>query len=352
VSSRLDPPVRKRPVRQTGPVTDSRIPTNAECLNGAGPLAVGRPIEAGREGGHVTEMQRRRLLLAMCEVIAEDGLGGASVGRVCKRASVSRRTFYDLFEDREACLLATLEQTIEWLAKSVLPAYEHERNWTARIRAGLIALLECLDSAPGLARLCVVETLRAGAEVSELRKRILNLLTAAIDEGRLASKQEGALTPIGAQGVVGGVLAVLHARLLEEEHAPLVELVNPLMAMIVHPYLGAAAARCELEHAAPRPIRPVIEDASDPFEGLSIRFTYRTARVLATVATSPGSSNRFVADTSGILDEGQMSRLLTRLQRAGLVENHGEGKPKGEPNAWMLTQRGEAVHAVLGVKLS
>ena len=43
-----------------------------------------------------------------------------------------------------------------------------------------------------------------------------------------------------------------------------------------------------------------------------------------------------------------MSRLLLRLQRSGLVENHGEGKPKGEPNAWTLTERGEAVHAAFG----
>jgi AcrR family transcriptional regulator len=300
----------------------------------------------------VVEMQRRRLLLSMCEVVGDDGLEGASVGRVCKRASVSRRTFYDLFDDREACLLAALEQRIEWLAESVLPAYEHECGWTARIRAGLTALLELFDSAPGLARLCVVETLRAGAEVSERRKRILDGLTVAIDEGRSASKQESALTPIGAQGVVGGVLAVLHARLLEKDHAPLIELVNPLMGMIVHPYLGAAAARRELERSAPRPARPAIEDASDPFRGLSIRFTYRTARVLATIAAGPASSNRFVADSSGIVDDGQMSRLLTRLQRSGLVENRGEDKPKGEPNAWALTQRGEAVHAALGVKLS
>jgi DNA-binding MarR family transcriptional regulator len=88
----------------------------------------------------------------------------------------------------------------------------------------------------------------------------------------------------------------------------------------------------------------------DPFKGLSIRFTYRTARVLSTIASDPGASNRLIADTSGIVDEGQMSRLLTRLQRSGLIENRGEGQAKGEPNAWLLTERGTAVHAALGVR--
>ncbi len=305
-----------------------------------------------RQGGHVIEMQRRRLLLAISEIVAEEGLESASVGRVCKRAGVSRRTFYDLFEDREACFLAAFDQAIESIAVSVLPAYASETKWGARIRAGLAALLESFDSTPTIARLCVVEALRAGSEVSEHRKHVLDLLIAAVDGGRVESKQSRALSPVGAQAVVGGALSVIHARLLEDGPGPLADLVNPLMGMIVHPYLGATAARWELERPTPRALRPTPDDVTDPFNGLSIRFTYRTARVLATIAAAPGASNRLVADSSGIVDEGQMSRLLTRLQRSGLVDNRGEDKPKGEPNAWKLTQRGEAVHTALGVKLS
>jgi AcrR family transcriptional regulator len=297
-------------------------------------------------------MQRRRLLLAMGEVVAEDGLDSASVGRVCKRAGVSRRTFYDLFDDREACLFVAFEQAIEWIAESVVPAYERKSEWSARVRAGLSVLLELFDSAPGLARLCVVETLRVGVEVSDFRKRLLDQLAVAIDEGRSESKHGAALSPVAAQGVVGGVLSVIHARLIEEGHRPLVELLNPLMAMIVQPYLGPTGARRELSR--PEPILPDagVSAVRDPFKGLSIRFTYRTARVLATIAVHPRASNRLIADTAGVVDEGQMSRLLTRLQRTGLIENHGEGQPKGGPNAWTLTERGQAVHEALGVQLN
>ncbi len=41
-----------------------------------------------------------------------------------------------------------------------------------------------------------------------------------------------------------------------------------------------------------------------------MRATYRTLRVLATIACRPGVSNREVADGAGITDEGQVSRLL------------------------------------------
>ncbi len=38
-----------------------------------------------------------------------------------------------------------------------------------------------------------------------------------------------------------------------------------------------------------------------------------------------------------------MSRLLRRLNKCELVENQGEGHTKGEPNAWTLTPRGQAI---------
>jgi DNA-binding MarR family transcriptional regulator len=122
------------------------------------------------------------------------------------------------------------------------------------------------------------------------------------------------------------------------------------MAMIVHPYLGASAARKELELPAPASPASTARSSADPFKGLPIRFTYRTALVLATIASDPGASNRHIADCSGIADEGQISRLLRRLQSCELIENGGQGHTKGEPNAWKLTERGEAIHKTIAAQ--
>ena len=74
-----------------------------------------------------------------------------------------------------------------------------------------------------------------------------------------------------------------------------------------------------------------------------MRLTYRTVRVLMVIASSPGASNREIAERSGIADQGQISKLLDRLARLELVENTGDGQEKGAANAWHLTSRGEAV---------
>lgn len=306
--------------------------------------------EARRQGEHVVEMQRRRLLLAVVEVFAEVGSEDASVGRICKRAGVSRRTFYDLFEDREECLLAAVDASIERISRPVLSAYEAQGDWLERLRNALVAMLWQFDADPDFARVCVIEASKGGPRVSDKRARISAALVAAVEEGRGKSRSGIEPPPLTGQGVVGGALSVIHARMLEVtkdgDQRPLSELAGSLMAMIVHPYLGPAAARRELERqtpVAPSDSGPL----KDPFKDLSIRFTYRTARVLATIAADPGASNRLIVDSSGIADEGQMSRLLTRLQHAGLIENRSEGQSKGEPNAWALTPRGQAIHTTL-----
>jgi AcrR family transcriptional regulator len=323
--------------------------------------------ETARQGGHVVEMQRRRLLLAFGEVVAERGLEAATVGRVCEQAGVSRRTFYELFSDREDCLLAAFDQALERLAGQVASVFAGEAAWRERVRAALALLLERLDAEPDIARLCVVEAPRAGAVLLERRRRVLDTLAVAVDEGRAEARAGSEPPPLTAQGVVGGALSVIHARLLESSSPadgntragdatpdgparPLVQLTGPLMAMIVHPYLGPTAARKELERPAPTSPPAAPRNGADPFKGLPIRFTYRTARVLATIATDPGASNRFIADSSGIADEGQMSRLLRRLEGCELIENRGEGHMRGEPNAWALTERGAAIHAAIAVQ--
>ena len=53
------------------------------------------------------------------------------------RAKVSRKTFYDLFVDREDCFLAVFERTLEQLRSRVVEAYEQETSWREGVRAGL-----------------------------------------------------------------------------------------------------------------------------------------------------------------------------------------------------------------------
>jgi AcrR family transcriptional regulator len=308
-------------------------------------------VRDGMGPERMVEIQRARMLAAMVEACAEYGPAHVTVAGVVERAGVSRRTFYEIFDDSEDCLLAALEEGLRRASQRVLPAYRDGGRWLERVRASLVALLEFLDVEPVMGRLLVVGSLGAGSRALEHRRGVLEQIIVAVDEGRGESTAGKQPPPLAAEGVVGGVLSILHARLLASPPPPegdsLLELTGPLMSMVVLPYLGAAAARRELERPVPRRREAGRPAASDPLRDLGLRLTYRTVRALVSVADMPGSSNREIGEAAGIADQGQMSKLLWRLERFGLIQNAGLGPGTGAPNVWTLTERGEAIHQTI-----
>jgi AcrR family transcriptional regulator len=310
-----------------------------------------RPPADGLPREHVTEIQLVRILAAMAEVAAERGAGAASVAHVVAHAGVSRRTFYDLFEDREDCFLAAFDEAVARAARTVIPAYGKAQGWRERIRAGLLATLVFFDEEPALARLCVVESLAAGPGALARRGEVFDLLVQVVDEGRaVRPARVPEPQPLAAEGVVGAVLSMVHRRLVAQDARPLTGLLGELMSAIVLPYLGAAAARKELQRPTPTLPKKQSSRHGDPLEGLDMRITYRTVRVLIAIGSAPGASNREIATAAGISDQGQVSKLLTRLQALGLVHNEGVGHIKGAPNAWTLTSRGHEVEQAIRVQ--
>jgi AcrR family transcriptional regulator len=197
----------------------------------------------------VSDVQRARILAAMVNVVADQGVGAATVSRIVACAGVSRRTFYDLFADCEDCFLAVFEDAV-----SRASAVVHEAAggvsplWREQLRIGLGALLAHFDERAAIGSLLIVDALGAGPTVLERRTRVLDTLTAIVDRGRDEQLKRGrqpstsSPPPLAAEGIVGAVLGVIHARMLQANRRPLLELLNPLMGMIVLPYLGQAAA--------------------------------------------------------------------------------------------------------------
>jgi AcrR family transcriptional regulator len=337
----------------------------------AGESSGGWPFaEAERHAdGHeqLSQIQRARILAAMTDVVSREGVGRATAARVVACSGVSRRTFYEQFVDREDCFLAAFDHAIERIAAVVVPAYREPLKWHERVRAGLAQLLWFLEGEPNVARLVVVEALGAGPRALEHRRQGIAQIVAVVDsEGREAKAGEGP-PPLTGEGVVGGVLSLIHARLAPGatltrrrgsstdpvhpdgssglgEVGLLVELLNPLVSMIVSPYLGPAAARRELGRPTPAVHGPTRAVGNEPLGNLGMRLTYRTVRVLRAIGGLDGQgshpSNRQVADAADIRDQGQVSKLLARLQQVGLIENAANPRVKGEPNAWALTDRG------------
>ncbi len=86
----------------------------------------------------------------------------------------------------------------------------------------------------------------------------------------------------------------------------------------------------------PAPAKPV---------SAGFRLTVRTHLVLTAISEHSGASSREIADAAGVRDEGQISKLLARLQDRGLIHNnnHTARPAAGFPKSWRLTPQGEAL---------
>jgi AcrR family transcriptional regulator len=289
------------------------------------------------------------MLSSAVQVVSEGGYGRMSVARITSRAGVSRRTFYDLFDNREDCFLAVFDEAITEMSELASTAFARESTWREGVRAALAALLGFCDERPELGLLVVVEALGGGPRVLERRAKVIAILSDAIDAGRAVAGQRREAPPLTAEGIVGAILGLLHARLREDGPAQLVGLLNPLMAMVVAPYLGHSAAARELDRPSPPRVTRAPK-AIDPLAGLNMRITYRTFLVLSSISEWPGASNRQVAAAAEVADQGQISRLLARLEGLGLIANSGGAQPNGEPNAWKLTPRGQDVQRAIAAR--
>jgi AcrR family transcriptional regulator len=307
-----------------------------------------RPLRPGRTGlprAQVMEIQRGRMIAAAVNTVQDIGYARTTVAELISRARISRKTFYEVFADREDCFLAAFEHALSEASRLATEAYESESCWREGTRVALARLLVFMEQEPRLARLLIVDSLASGPKVLARRRQALDDLAKVVDRGRPTNELGSYPPSLMAAGIVGGALAVLHSHLLQGRRQRPADLLAPLMSMIVLPYLGARAARRELDRPqcprAPRiePVREPVAD-EDALDGLNMRLTYRSVRVLLAIAQHPGACNREIAERSGIVDQGQISKLLARLARLNLAENLGRGQQAGMANAWRLTPLG------------
>jgi len=311
------------------------------------------------------ESPRGRIVRAMVEITGEGGFEGASVRLVAARAGVSSRTFYEHFESPQDCFAAVLDLALEQAGALMLPAFARERRWQDGARDALASLLVFFDSEPQLTRVWFVEAMAAGSWAFQRRQQIAARLRTTIVEYWEGVGDEP-IDPQLAIGLMASVLGLIQTHLANEEPAPLIELLGPLMGLVTAPFMDRRDAAREVQRAdelardiqagrSERWSRPAGSSDADvngevvPLGDLPAILgnptAWRARECLLFLADHPGASNREVALGIGVSHQSQISRLLGFLTADELVSKRSEGI--GKRNAWRLTARGEAVARML-----
>jgi AcrR family transcriptional regulator len=282
---------------------------------------------SGRAYGQPT--QRDRLVAAMGELTVELGLSSVGVHHICQRAGISRRTFYELYADREACSLDAIGEAQGRLVAHVTAAVAQAGpEWEDRVVAATRTLMAALCADPILGHLCVIAPPAAGPDALALRR-------AAIDE---ISRLLGPPPPTDVPGdlvlaaALGGVWELLRHHLSDgvAEQQVTTVAINALLA----PFVGRRRAATRAQ--SPGDAGTFVTRWTPEADSNGLLVTELTRLTLVYLDAHPGACNVAIARAVDVRHESQMSRHLARLQRAGIVERRREGRS----NAWQLTARG------------
>ncbi|MEV6924235.1 TetR/AcrR family transcriptional regulator [Dactylosporangium sp. NPDC051485] len=156
------------------------------------------------------EELRQDLTGGLAQAIAAKGYAATTIADIVMHARVSKRTFYEHFADKEACLMALYEQGCGQLLAVVRDAAEAGgRPWKEMINNGVTAYLTALESMPAVTRTLLVEIQAAGPKAFRLRqqmqRRFADALVEVVEGARAADPAVPALSPLLAIALVGGV---------------------------------------------------------------------------------------------------------------------------------------------------
>src|SRR5680860_515598 len=118
------------------------------------------------------EIQCARILEATCVAIAEEGgYANTTVTDILDRAGMSNKTFYEHFDNKDACVVAAFRVYGDRLAAELASAWPDPAPWPERVRATLAALLAFGEQAPSPLRFLLLDAQTAGSvlRVEQLR---------------------------------------------------------------------------------------------------------------------------------------------------------------------------------------
>jgi AcrR family transcriptional regulator len=174
----------------------------------------------------VQRAQRKRVLRATAEAVAEHGYRAATIADIVRRAGVSTKTFYELFADKEDAMCAVYDGVDAILERH----YESEqasgvRDARARMHASVAFVLELLAADATVTRVLIVEATGGGPRILARRNQLFHRAAALI-----ASLFRDARAPLDETLIVaylGGLTELVLQHIAAAPVSALHELVEP-----------------------------------------------------------------------------------------------------------------------------
>jgi AcrR family transcriptional regulator len=209
------------------------------------------PASVTRSNAHVD--QRRRILRAIGELVAERGYPDVTVEQIVKRAHVSYKTFYKHYRSKADCFVALFDVAFASTEGKIRRRLSAERSWPGQVALALRVLFEEIAAEPLISRAVIVETPMVGAEATARYERAFEAFVPLLRAGRELNPWGREMPVTVEETLMGAVFWSAYVRLLADEAEQLQAYLPVLLQLVLRTYLDPAEAGRIARAEAPQP---------------------------------------------------------------------------------------------------
>jgi AcrR family transcriptional regulator len=200
--------------------------------------------------------QRRRILRAVGELVAERGYSDVTIELIVKRAHVSYKTFYKHHRSKEECFVALFETALTTTEKTIRERLDAEPGpWSDQVVLALRTLIEQIVAEPVIARAVIVESPAVGPAITARYEQAPKALVPLFRAGRELNPRGAELPATIEETLAGSVFWSAYQRLIVGEADQLTGYLPVLLELVLRTYLGPdeASRIARAEAPAPQP---------------------------------------------------------------------------------------------------
>ncbi|SDQ94624.1 DNA-binding transcriptional regulator, AcrR family [Thermostaphylospora chromogena] len=181
--------------------------------------------------------RRERLMTAAYTLFPSAGFPATTIEKLCTKARVSNRAFYECFSGREALMQAVYDRCVEETLQEVSKALAAgPSTLSGRIETGIRAYVSFVTQDFRRAHIMHVEVRRAGDCLTAARQRAVSGFTRLIEETVAATGEKPAVNlHLLALGLIGALQELLIEWVLATDPPP----IDQVTATAVHIFRSA-----------------------------------------------------------------------------------------------------------------
>jgi AcrR family transcriptional regulator len=279
----------------------------------------------------VAEDQRKRLIDAMIELAAERGYATTTVADIIKRAQVSRKAFYEHFDDRKDLLLAAFDTVSPAAFEAIRAATQRGGGPSRQFEALMRRLCRLGRESPGTIALSTIEIAAVDPDGLVRRERLMGAYGDLLDSCLRTDPKQPALPPTLARTLAGGAYRTIDAQLRAGRGDELTAISTQL------------ARWTRAQHPVPPSLTKAANSAGPPAK-IGVNGLYG-GRAPGTLTLSPdGYNGPNMSRSKGFRTHANRERILDAVAQLSAAHGYTELTARAIAERADLSERGFLAH--------